>query len=267
MKFKKLLISFCLIFMILILSGCANVSYNRVVTKDGVILDAVCVTLDESAITSKGYNVTTVKEDIKDRMWTYLNAIITDFQLRDDGLDILEKLNVRQNMTPNVIVKDNTILAYFKFNNYTVFSYFYGLHLNDDEVEDDNIQKGFLFDKNITLGKTIFASEDARFIENEFLAYFNSDYSLSDVDYEYMFGSYENRIYSDADNIYKKDGVKYHKWYISPNKTDKEVCTYTLKLHTVNWYVVALITTGVFLAISLIILAFQKLIKRNKETI
>lgn len=257
MKFKKISVIFCLL-LVLIFSGCANVEFSRTIKEDGSIIDAVAVTLDLDKITNAGYKISEVEEHIEQKMSTYLSAVISSFKTRSDDLDNITKLTVLQNTTPLVYKKDNKIIAVLKFKNYGTFKYFYGLHLNEDSKDNTIIEEGFLINKYISTGKTIFAGEDARFIENQFLAYFNNDFSLKDVSYEYTFGTIDDKLYSDADYTFTKEGINYHQWIVKSDNINREIKTYNILVKPVNWYLTALVITATFILVSFAIIYLRK---------
>jgi len=256
MKFKRLSIIFCFLFIV-IFSGCANVQFSRTINENGSIVDAVAVTLDLDELKKANYDTDTVIAFIEQKMNGYLSNIITSFKIREDNLDEIVKLTVLQNITSLVYHKDNIVVALLKFKNYGTFKYFYGLHLIED-TDNTIIEEGFLVNKYISSGKTIFAGEDARFIENEFLSYFNEDFTLNDVTYEYTFGTTDDKLYSDADYNFSEDGINYHQWIIKSNNTNREIKTYNILVKPVNWYLTALITTAVFILISFGIVTIKK---------
>lgn len=260
MKFKKISLAFCLLF-ILFFSGCCSVEFSRTIKEDGKIIDAVAVTLDLEKIKSSGYNTSTVIEHVEQKMSSYLSSVILSFKTRDDGLDNISKLTVLQNTTSLVYQKENKVVALLSFKNYGTFKYFYGLHLSEDS--DDTIcEEGFLVNKHISTGKTIFAGEDARFIENDFLSYFNNNFTLDDASYQYTFGTIDDSLYSDADKTYTEDGINYHQWIINSNNPNKEIETYHLQIKPVNWYLTALVVTASFILISFMIVLIKKKFKK-----
>lgn len=257
MKFKKITIIFCL-FIVLILSGCAKVEYSRTINEKGNIIDAIAVTLDIDKISSAGYITSEVENYIEQKMSSYLSAIISSFKNRDDNLDDITKLSVLQNTTPLVYKNNNTIVALLKFNNYGTFKYFYGLHLDESSEDNTTIEESFLVKKYISSGKTIFASEDARFIERDIITYFNDNFTLDDVTYEYTFGTINDKLYSDADYTFTNEGINYHQWIIKSNETNREIKTYNILVKPVNWYMSALIITASFILISFAVIYIKK---------
>jgi len=250
-KLKKLILSFLLIIIALISTGCASIEYERVLNTDGTIVDAVCVKLDNNKIVSAGYNIETVTKDIKSKMTLYLNALIQSFYKRDDGLLDIEKINVYNNVTTTVSENNGYIIASIKFRNYNTFKYFYGLHLVENNDDDSENIKNFLFDKNISTGKTIFATQDAKLITNEFLSYFNNNYTLEDAELSYLFGTPESKLHSDANYQFTQDGVKYHQWIVTD--INQDISTYTYRFKPVNWYISALVLTFVLILVLFII--------------
>lgn len=257
MKFKKLAVIGCLLF-IFIFSGCANVEFSRTINEKGNIVDAVAVTLDNEKISNAGYNFSEVESYIEQKMSSYLSAVISSFKNREDNLDNITKLTVLQNTTPLIYKKDNTLIALLKFKNYGTFKYFYGLHLNESSEDNTIIEEGFLINKYISTGKTIFAGEDARFIENDFLAYFNDNFSINDVSYEYTFGTIDDKLYSDADYTFTKEGINYHQWIVKSNNTNREIKTYNILVKPLNWYLIALIITATFILVSFAVIYIKK---------
>lgn len=260
MKLKKLI---CLILLcsVILFTGCASVEYGRIVNKDGSIIDAVSVKLDETKISNAGFDINEVKNGVKTKMSNYLLTIINSFQNKDDGLTNIEKFAVLNNLDYMVVEKNDYIIASIKFKNYNTFKFFYGLHLIDDS-EDSSPTKieEFLVNKYVNTGKTIFAGADAQYVINDFLAYFNNTFTIEDANLSYVFGTSEDKLYSDATNHYKIDGINYHEWII--NDINQEINTYTLRANPVNWYILALGLTFALIVILFVISLFVK--KRNK---
>lgn len=261
-KFKKILLSLMLTFIIILFSGCASIQYQRTLYENGRILDAVSVKLDTQAITNAGYNIEKVSQDVKIKMQEYLNQVVNSFYNRDDGLLDIEKIAVYNNLNTLVTTKNDYIIASIEFNNYNTFKYFYGLHLIEDNEDDTNIVESFLYNKNVSTGKTIFAGQDANFINNEFMAYFNNDFSIENCDLTYVFGTPESKLHSDADYTYKEDGVIYHQWMLTDKNDD--ISTFTFQMKPVNWYILALIVTFALIIILFIVSIF---VKNKKNTL
>lgn len=260
---KKLLLCLMLTFVVIFASGCASIQYQRTVYDNGTILDAVSVKLDNEEITNKGFNIEKVKSDVKLKMQQYLNSMVTTFMNRNDGLLQIEKISVCNNLTTKVSENENYIIASIEFRNYNTFKYFYGLHLTEDSGNDnENVVENFLFNKNLSTGKTIFSGKDAEFITNEFVSYFNGNFSIEDCDLSYVFGTPENKLHSDSDYTFTEDGVNYHQWIL--NSKDDTITTYTYQMKPVNWYILALVLTFVFILI-LFALSFIKFKKKNIE--
>lgn len=263
--FKKISLILCCLVFVFALSGCANVQFERIINTDGSIIDAVCVKLDENAITQNGFNIDTVKNDIKLKMNQYINAFFTSFQQRNDNLSPLKKIDVNNKVTANVFEENGYIVASLSFKNYETFKYFYGLHLieSDETDEDDsNVVETFLYNKNVSIGKTIFSTKDAEFITDDFLSYFNNAFTLSDAELSYVFGTPQGKLHSDATNEYEIDGVHYHEWIVTD--INQEILTYTIGHKPVNYYILALILTVVLIIILFVIAFFKR--KKVPET-
>lgn len=261
-KLKKIMLSVCLLLLVFCFSGCANIEYQRIVNTDGSIIDAVCVKLDEQKLTEKNYNITKVTSDIISKMNGYINSIVASFYNRDDGLTTIEKVSVYNNIVTTATEKNGYIIASIKFKNYSTFKYFYGLHLNEDSNNEDNIVKDFLFNKNVSAGKTIFAGKDAEFITNEFLTYFNNDFTLDDADLSYLFGTTESKMHSDATIQFTQNNINYHQWII--NDINQEITTFYYQMKPVNWYILALsLTLGLTLILFAIVLIKNFINKRK----
>lgn len=255
-KFKKIMLTFILCFIIFLTTGCASIQYERVVNTDGTILDAVSVKLDKEKITNAGFNIETVTNDVKNKMNLYLNALVQSFYNRDDGLLDIEKIAVYNNLTTGVSIQNDYIIASIKFRNYNSFRYFYGLHLVEDTKDDETTIKGFLFNKNLSTGKTIFSGSDAEFITNEFMSYFNNKFTINDAKLSYVFGTPESKIHSDSNYEFSEDGINYHQWIIT-NK-NQEITTFTYQMKPVNWYILAIALTCVLIIVLFIISLFKR---------
>ena len=252
-----------LTFVILISTVCASIQYQRTVYENGTILDAISVKLNNKAITDAGYNIEKVTSDIKLKMQQYLNTMVTSFYTRNDGLLEIEKISVCNNLTTKVKENNNYIIASIEFRNYNTFKYFYGLHLMEDSSNNnENVVESFLFNKNLSTGKTIFSGQDAEFITNEFISYFNDDFSIEDCDLSYVFGTPENKLHSDSDFTFTENGVTYHQWIL--NSKDDTITTFTYQMKPVNWYILALVLTFALLLV-LFAISFIKFKKKQIE--
>lgn len=262
MKFKKLL---CLILLcsIFLFAGCATIEYDRIVLEDGTILDAVSVKLDNEKIENAGFNVNDAKEGVKTKMSNYLLQVVNTFKAREDGLSSIEKYAVLNNLTYSVTENNDYIIASIKFKNYNTFKYFYGLHLveDTDKNEPDKVEE-FLINKYVNTGKTIFSTDDAKYITNDFIAYFDNKFSLDDTNLSYVFGTSEDKLYSNANYQYSLNGINFHQWII--NDINQEISTYTIVPKPVNWYLLALGLTFVLIVILYVISLFTKK-KSNKQ--
>lgn len=262
MKFKKLL---CLILLctVFLFAGCATIEYDRIVLEDGTILDAVSVKLDNQKIENAGFNVNDAKEGVKTKMSNYLLQVVNTFKAREDGLSSIEKYAVLNNLTYSVTENNDYIIASIKFKNYNTFKYFYGLHLveDTDKNEPDKVEE-FLINKYVNTGKTIFSTDDAKYITNDFIAYFDNKFSLDDTNLSYVFGTSEDKLYSNANYQYSLNGINFHQWII--NDINQEISTYTIVPKPVNWYLLALSLTFVLIVILYVISLFTKK-KSNKQ--
>ena len=262
MKFKKLL---CLILLctVFLFAGCATIEYDRIVLEDGTILDAVSVKLDNEKIENAGFNVNDAKEGVKTKISNYLLQVVNAFKAREDGLSSIEKYAVLNNLTYSVTENNDYIIASIKFKNYNTFKYFYGLHLveDTDKNEPDKVEE-FLINKYVNTGKTIFSTDDAKYITNDFIAYFDNKFSLDDTNLSYVFGTSEDKLYSNANYQYSLNGINFHQWII--NDINQEISTYTIVPKPVNWYLLALSLTFVLIVILYVISLFTKK-KSNKQ--
>lgn len=259
MKFKKI---FCLLILcsLILFTGCASIEYERIISSDGTILDAVSVKLDEEKITSAGFDLESAKSDVKNKMNNYLLQIVNAFQTRSDNLTLIDKLAVMNNISYSVLEQNNYIIASIKFKNYNAFKYFYGLHLIEDTGDNTKIVEDFLVNKYVTTGKTIYSTADAQLITNDFLAYFDNKFTLDDSSLSYVFGTSSDKLYSDATNHFSLNGINFHQWII--DDVNQEINTYTLRANPVNWYLLALGLTFVLIVILFIVSLFCK--NKNK---
>lgn len=260
-KFKKIAICFIMLVFVFVLTGCAQIEYSRIVNTDGSIIDSIGVKLDGEALKNAGFtDLESVKNDIKTKMYEYLQAFFNAFKVRDDGLLEIEKIAVKNNVTSSVTENGNVISASLKFRNYNAFKYFYGLHLIDsDENDNSNVSNEFLYNKITNTGKTIFSSQDAAIVTNDIIDYFRDNFALSDATLIYTFATPESKLHSNADNQFEENGIYYHQWALSDE--NQEISTFTYQIKPVNWYVLALGLTGALI----LILAVISLMLKNKN--
>ncbi|MGN1223446.1 MAG: hypothetical protein ACI4T1_04965 [Christensenellales bacterium] len=265
-KLKKICLALVICLITIFATGCANIQYQRVIYSDGTIIDAIGVTINEQKIIDEGFNIVAVKNQIATKMQGYLNTYINAFIVRDDNLNLFQKNTILNHIEYGVseFNEENTITASIKFKNgedtsaYTIFKYFYGLHLIEDEVNDENetVVEEFLYNKTITTGQTIFAGSDAQFVSNEFISYFDNKFTQDDVELYYIFGTPQKKLHSDADFEFTQDSVNYYQWHLSD--FDDEIKTYTYQIKQVNWYLLALCLTFLLIIVLFIISLFQK---------
>ena len=257
---KKISLCFICLCFVFALSGCAKVQYQRLISSDGKIIDAVSVKLDQQKIEASGFDIETVKNDVKIKMNIYINAIFNAFQNRDDKLLEIEKIAVKNNVLAEVNETENCITASLTFKNYSAFKYFYGLHLIEEDADSDSTKttEQFLYNKTSNTGKTIFSGEDAKFVTDEFVAYFENKFSLDDVELSYVFATPEGKVHSNATYNYEIDGIHYHEWIVED--INQEITTFTVQVKPVNWYIVALLCT-----VGLIIILFVIAIINRKK--
>lgn len=257
MKIKKLLVFVFLSFAI-ILSGCAKVQYQHIFNADGTIVDSFVVELDEASLNAKNVNVSNLKFQIKDKMTYYMQIFINAFYSRDDGLSREEKNSIFSNVDTKIEENEKYIIARFTFKNATAFTYFYGYQLIDDTDDGIETTEGTFYNTSVSSGKTIFSSDVAKNVAEEFRTSetINNKFTLDDVKFYYTFGTTHSKIHSNATYQFDENGVCYHQWAL--NTIDDEIITFTLQPKPINWYILALSLTFILAVILYVISLFTR---------
>lgn len=261
-KLKKYLTCLVLIFAIFLFTGCASIQYERSVRPDGKIVEMVLVKLDEEKINQVGKTKSEVINFVINKMNIYSSNMVNNFFLKEDTLLYIEKVAVTNNILfiADYDEANDVVFAKMEFKNYNTFRYFYGLHLEEESVDDSEIIENYLYNKKLSKTQTVFAVANDEFIESEFSEEFNNEFTIEDCNLSFVFGSPDNKLHSDADYTYIKDGVKYHQWNL--NSIEDEISTFTFMVKPVNWYILSLVLT---LALIIILFVVSLFVKGKKE--
>ena len=269
-KLKALL----LLGMAVILTGCANIEYSRVVYPTGEILDSITVTLDTQQITAANYNLTALTEIIRDDLSLYFLTNISTFKSESwicDDLTQEEKNDIQNNITYDAnITNDKTqVIAYIYFKNRTAYTA-YQTWLNpnyETELQEANtptIVTGTFFNTQIITNNSVYAQYLQSSIANTInTKYFNTlglgeTFNLSDdITIMQSYGNADTSIDSNATSILLEGGIKMHVWEIDPTTTSQVLEFYYHTPNTPNWYLSALSIA----VISVLIIYVNKILK------
>ena len=276
--FKKI---FSLIFVLVLsvlLTGCANIEYYRVVDGYGFILEKLIIDIDKESLkntypvnTNQAINnlKTTIENEFKD-----FEAKINKWKF--DNFGIYNKLYTElcEDITIDSVVVihdggDIKATLNLGFENEKMFYIFYGVAeitdengdiveyvpaLNDygpflaefEDVREEN-DGFFTYKYDVRNSKTIADALDAETGDAYYLGlvdkygdYFFNTYDLNDVLLYQVFGYPDDKLHSNADIEGKEGGINLFKWKIDIT-ANEDLEIYKIAANRHLWYIVAMV--------------------------
>lgn len=209
---KKIILTIILISLILMLTGCASVTYSTINGVDGSLTYEIRIKIDEDNI-NKAKALTAAEETAREL-----------YELNEFRTIEVDRENYE------IILKEfyPSLTDYYKANNIT----------GDEIEEDDTIaeNKG-LYTYYTTSTDTAFNSENidqiAAYVNNK---YYMGEGDIADVDMAFKYGVLYKSISSDAESIEEVDGVYYHTFNIDSEKRDRVINITSKSPNAPIWY-------------------------------
>lgn len=270
MRAKKILSTIALIFVAMFsLCGCASVQYIRAIDGDGVIIDKLVVSLDESKINKSGTTLAQVK--------SYILDDFNDFKEHVDGwkgyFDVEEYPELALRLETGIIISQtetkNELTLSVEFSDWQMFGLFYGIVTVDGQEFEKAITDVGPFLSSLLLGEygtgdlglflyKYSRVEDEGFIKNlqkvendEYLDFTtlynnyrtltNNHYDLGDLEISQIYTYPDTKLYSNADESEVYGGLNMMYWNLSDKSEDFKLEIYKVAPRVIPWYVVALI--------------------------
>lgn len=255
MKRLKYLSLILVLSCVVLLAGCANIEYQRLVDDFGQILDKITVEIDSSKLASD-INAETlvewVKTDLRNdyvrpmeyRLLQYQYAHPTEYH------EFREKVRIGE----PVASLDNGV---YKISVETVFAssdvmrYLYGY---DASTSDDSSglteSKTFFIKKYTQTSDNVFG--DITQIEfngenlyQKYAGYVGDEYDASDITLTQIYGSSDSRMHTNATETIDYNGFTCHLWEFSGDNSSGKLMFYYVTANPTGWYVLALAITAV----------------------
>lgn len=267
---KSLLIILMLLMVALTFSACAQVRVMTISNDDGTIDELVTVTISPEEITSAGYSVESLKDDISRKSQAQAQAMKDD--LNEKVLNDLllvgneETVIILNSFIDGISViksewKNNTYAIGIRFNNIDVYRYYYNIKENV-KVEMET-EEHFFYNKVFYYSSTMYVKHHDLY--DRVNSYYSSKYpkliSSESNELLYTYKTDLRRQHSDADYITKQDGEYYHTWVVDPNNIDEPIMLYYNIANPENYIILSIcvtLTLTVILSVIGIIIKFRK---------
>lgn len=294
MKFKKI-ITLIIIMCTIILTGCADVQFIRMIDSNNAVQDKIVVELNKSEIEKRGYKMADVLNKIEEDFIAVKNYIECDWieQFNNDKYaNVYDKAKngIVVDVTPPV---GNKITLTITFADLSMFGLFYGYSSIDNNyeynkaMEDvgpfigkmfaedyDNedfgmflIKYSIIKDNGILDSLENFEVNGVNYYTN-YSQYLNEELTKENIKMSEIFIYPDDRIYSNADDKEVINGVTFLHWSLSDKNDGFQMEIYKIAPKVINWYICAIIVSIVFVIIaSIIIIVKVKLKKRRKQEV
>jgi len=285
MKFKKI-ITLIIIMCTIILTGCADVQFIRMIDSNNAVQDKIVVELNKSEIEKRGYKMADVLNKIEEDFIAVKNYIESDWieQFNNDKYaNVYDKAKngIVVDVTPPV---GNKVTLTITFSDLSMFGLFYGYSSIDNNyeynkaMEDvgpfigkmfaedyDNedfgmflIKYSIIKDNGILDSLENFEVNGVNYYTN-YSQYLNEELTKENIKMSEIFIYPDDRIYSNADDKEVINGVTFLHWSLSDKDDGFQMEIYKIAPKVINWYIIAIIISFVF-----IIVAFAVIIVKNK---
>lgn len=291
MKFKKIL-SLIIIMCTIVLTGCANVGFSRMIDGNNALQDELIIELDKGKLESSGYSVIEVANKIESDFIGIKNYIEKTWieQFNTDELanvyDMTKK-GIKVNVANNN--KLHKVTLTITFSDLAVFGLFYGYSTIDNNhnytkaLEDvgpfvskmltadySNENYGwFLYkyslikDNGILENLEDFEVNGVNYYTN-YSNYFSDDFSLDDLDISEIFYYPDDRIYSNADDKEVIGGITCLYWSLSDKNENFQMEIYKIAPRVISWYILAIVISVLFVIIAIAVIVYKTLKKKKK---
>ncbi len=280
-KAKKLLLLALLVFFGVFLTGCADITYSRVLHPNGAVEDKVVVFLDTEKLASANISAVSLKADIETDLQNLYFANISTYKNHLKNIatpeSLLEAEQIVFGIEPETENHQIVATIQFKtrsaFNNYTNFLQQFQPPPTNEETEEENensdieISKTFFYTIQKQSTSTVFSEELFINLGPQVLKY-NTKYakgglSFTDLNFSQIYGNSDKRLKSNADYSAIINNIKLHEWRIShPLSDNKPMLFYTFVPNTYNWYLSAL---ALSMAVAIVVMVAGIIKNKTKE--
>lgn len=288
MKFKKIILSFVLICIsIFSFIGCAKIEFMRTVDGANAVVDWLVIELDEKKIEQAGERVSHIYGMINSDMQTIVQKV-KDWKLTFEKYeDLYPAINegIEAKVTENK--QDNKLTLSISFANVQLFGLFYG-YVESDKYEYEKMMEDvgpfveqmlkeeyspnenyglFLYKYSLIKDDGILSSiEDFTFGGTNYYNKYKEEmriYDIQDVEISEIFTFPDNRLYSNADDKEKVEGLTLLRWDLTGKDVENfSIEIYKLAPRTVSWYILAFVITIIFIVVMSIVIY-----KKRKKSI
>lgn len=272
MKKLKYLSLILVLSCVVILSGCANIEYQRLVDDFGQILDKITIEIDETKLPSD-VNVNTLVGKIKGDLSKYY---VNPMRQRLAVFKVEHPVEYHQ-LVDYVSINDPTesvengihkITVETIFASSDVMAFMYGYNSTDTDSNSGLTEsKNFFIKKYTQTTDNVFG--DITQIEfsgenlfDEYVEFVGEEYGASDVTLTQIYGSTDSRMHSNADETINYNGFTCHLWEFSGDNSSGQLMFYYLTANPTGWYVLAIVLT---ILVVLIIVACYIIKKRKNK--
>lgn len=286
--FKKIVLLVFFVLFGVLLTGCANVTYSRVLHPNGAVEDKVIIFLQEDKLNAANVSVENLKANLEEDLTNIYFASIKAYKTHLLNIatpeSLLEANQIVFGIEPESPNDQIVATIHFKtrsaFHNYTRFleqlntpptNEEPGEEPTETETEDIgvNITKSFFYTVQTQTTNTVFTEKLFSDLGQKVLEY-NFKYSkgelgFSDIKFSQIYGNSDKRLKSNADYSTTINNVKLHEWVIThPLSDNKPMQFYTFVPNTYNWYLTAL---ALSMAVAIVVLTVGMLKNKNKNVI
>lgn len=272
MKKLKYLSLILVLSCVVILSGCANIEYQRLVDDFGQILDKITIEIDETKLPSD-VNVNTLVGKIKgDLSKYYVNPMrqrLAVFKIEHpveyhqlvDCVSINDPTESVENGIHKITVE--TIFASSE-----VMAFMYGYDSTETDTSDGlSESKSFFIKKYTQTSDNVFGDItqiefDGENLYNKYAEYVGEEYDPSDITLTQIYGSTDSRMHTNATQTIDYNGFTCHLWEFSGDDSSGKLVFYYLTANPTGWYILALALTFVIVLLVVVIYVYKS--RKNK---
>lgn len=261
-QIKKIIISFFILAIVLVFSGCATVNYRIDRNSDGSIYETFSVSLDVDEIKSAGYSDTDIL-NLKNKIEDDFERSIVAFSLRYSLYVLETKTYIDENFEYTNGWDGNSYILKLKFKTVYMYYLFYNISSEDPYEPIRTEEEGTFFKKIIYEDQTIY-NEITVFDYADYLFDF-PEFDVDDVECSYTYATNNYRWRSDDVDETSFDGDNYtYTWNLSSTDFNKTIQLYFYVANEVSWLVVITFST-LFVCAILLIIAIIKAKKKSKN--
>lgn len=263
---------------IFILSGCANIEYQRLVDDFGQILDKITIEVDSTKLPDS-VNVDHLMQNIESDIIKYylypMNQILVEFEQKYPT----EYHELRQQFSVSEIIKSNKDGIYklsveIVFANSDVMALMYGYDTSEDDGDESSLveTKSFFIKKYEQTSDNVFGDItllqfNGTNLYDKYREYVGEEFDASDITLTQIYGTTDTRMHTNADQTLDFGGFTCHLWEFNGADSSGVLKFYYLSPNTTGWYVLALIITFVSVICMVTIFLARKACKKYKTKI